>query len=230
MVCSVGTKQNNEGDWRLSEYEELKSAGTTRGRIIVLLRRAGRTVSQLARELDITDNAVRAQLITLERDGLVERSGMRRSGSKPAVVYKLTLQAERLFPKGYGIVLRHLLDTLDERWDSHEIEALVREAGGRMGSALKQSETPPAANGDSRERLSAATRVMNDLGGLAQLEETGDNYSICGYTCPVIDVVQSHPEICLFMEAMLKEFLGMPVRQRCQRDESVGCWFEIAEA
>lgn len=43
---------------------------STRGRIIMLLRRASRTVEEVAQELDLTDNAVRAHLTTLERDGL----------------------------------------------------------------------------------------------------------------------------------------------------------------
>ena len=46
---------------------------STRGKIITLLRRASRTVDELAQALDLTDNAVRAQLAALERDGLVQR-------------------------------------------------------------------------------------------------------------------------------------------------------------
>ncbi|MFL5666689.1 MAG: ArsR family transcriptional regulator, partial [Ktedonobacteraceae bacterium] len=48
---------------------------STRGHIITLLRRAGHTVDELARALQLTDNAVRSHLATLERDGLVRQSG-----------------------------------------------------------------------------------------------------------------------------------------------------------
>ena len=41
---------------------------STRGRILTLLRREKRTVEDLAGELTLTDNAVRAHLATLERD------------------------------------------------------------------------------------------------------------------------------------------------------------------
>jgi predicted ArsR family transcriptional regulator len=44
---------------------------STRGRVVTLLRRSGRTVEELARELGLTDNGVRAHLATLERDGVV---------------------------------------------------------------------------------------------------------------------------------------------------------------
>jgi len=74
---------------------------STRGRIIMLLRRASRTVEELAQALELTDNAVRAHLATLERDGLVRQRGARRGSGKPAFVYELTSETEQLFPKAY---------------------------------------------------------------------------------------------------------------------------------
>jgi predicted ArsR family transcriptional regulator len=44
---------------------------STRGRIVALLRRTGLTVDELAQELGLTANGVRAHLATLERDGIV---------------------------------------------------------------------------------------------------------------------------------------------------------------
>ncbi|MFL5701844.1 MAG: helix-turn-helix transcriptional regulator, partial [Ktedonobacteraceae bacterium] len=87
---------------------------STRGRIITLLRRSSRTVEELAQALDLTDNAVRAHLATLERDGLVRQQGTRRGTGKPAFVYELTPETEQLFPKAYGSVLRELLHVLKE--------------------------------------------------------------------------------------------------------------------
>ena len=91
---------------------------STRGRIVTLLRRSGRTVEGLARELGLTDSGVRAHLATLERDGVVRQRGFVRRGSgggKPAYVYELTPEAEELFPKAYEPVLRQLLDVLSGR-------------------------------------------------------------------------------------------------------------------
>jgi predicted ArsR family transcriptional regulator len=53
---------------------------TTRGRLVALLRRREHTVV----ELGVTDNAIRAQLTGLERDGLVEQRGVRRGAGKPS--------------------------------------------------------------------------------------------------------------------------------------------------
>src|SRR3954447_11095439 len=74
---------------------------STRGRVVSLLRGEPRTVEELASLLELTDNAVRAHLTTLERDGIVRQSGVRRGLRKPHFTYALTPEAERLFPKAY---------------------------------------------------------------------------------------------------------------------------------
>ena len=57
---------------------------STRGQVVTLLRQGHATVEDLARALGLTDNAVRAHLAALERDGLVVQSGLRRGTGKPA--------------------------------------------------------------------------------------------------------------------------------------------------
>ena len=108
---------------------------STRGRIVVLLRRSGRTVEELARALGLTDNGVRAHLAVLERDGIARQRGSVRRGSgggKPAYVYELTSEAEELFPKAYEPTLGRLLDILAERLGPEESEALLRSVGRRL--------------------------------------------------------------------------------------------------
>ena len=72
---------------------------STRGRIVSLLRGKVSTVNELAQELGLTDNAVRAHLLSLERDGLVRQSGVQRGYRKPHFAYELTPEAESLFPR-----------------------------------------------------------------------------------------------------------------------------------
>ena len=67
---------------------------STRGKILDLLRTRDRTVNELAGELRLTDNAVRAHLASLERDRLVIQSGMKRGIRKPHTTYGLGPDAE----------------------------------------------------------------------------------------------------------------------------------------
>src|SRR3712207_3855961 len=102
---------------------------STRGRIVTLLRASACTVDDLASQLELTDNAVRAHLLTLERDGLVRQSGLRRGPRKPHFTYALTTEADKLFPKAYDALLNQLIAVLKNRMEPDEIEEVLREVG-----------------------------------------------------------------------------------------------------
>ena len=193
---------------------------TSRGRVVRLLQRASRTVEELAGALGLTDNAVRAHLATLERDGLVRQGELRRGAGKPSFTYELTPDAERLFPKPYGPVLRQLLDVLGERLPPDEVEGALREVGRRLGRAHR-------AEGDPRRRAEAAVAVLNALGGLAELEEREGGFAISGWSCPLAAAVPGHAEVCRLAEAMLEEIVAAPVSECCERGEAPRCSFEI---
>jgi predicted ArsR family transcriptional regulator len=192
---------------------------STRGRIVALLRRTSRTVDELAAALDLTDNAVRAHIATLERDGLVEQRGVRRGTSKPAFSYDLTAEAEQLFPKAYAPVLAHLLTLLTERLSPEAVDDLLRAAGRRIAS-----EQPPA--GVSIEsRLDLAAHLLTDLGGLAEYEVTEDQIVIRGYSCPLAAIAPDHPAVCHLAESLVSEIVGVPMHEECARTGRPRCVF-----
>jgi len=192
---------------------------------VTLLRRCGRTVEDLARLLGLTDNGVRAHLAALERDGIVRQRGVLRRGSgKPAYVYGLTPQAEELFPKAYGPVLGELLDVLAERVGPEETEVLLRAVGSRMAHGRD------VRAGGVRARLEAGVALLNDMGGLAELEEHGEAVLIRGYSCPLTALVPEHPGVCRMAETLLTELTGVPVHEHCDRGEKPRCCFEAALA
>ena len=195
---------------------------STRGKIVALLRRASRTVEELTQALDLTDNAVRAQLAALERDGLVQQSGSRKSSSKPASVYTLTAAAEELFAKAYGPVLRQLLEELTERMPAEELEGLMRATGRRLAAQW------PLPRGELHTRVEAAVSVLNALGGLTELERHNGTYLIQGYGCPLAVVVPGHPEVCRMTASLLTELVGVPVQECCNASEATRCCFVVA--
>ncbi len=195
---------------------------STRGRLIALLRRNSRTVDELAQRLGLTDNAVRAHLATLERDGLVEQRGVRRGGGsgKPAFAYGLTPEAERLFPRPYAVVLDEILTGLHERMPQREIEALLGESGRRLAE-----QQPAAPVGDLRTRLEAAVAALNRLGALAELEERDGELRIHCYNCMLAGLAAEHPEVCHLGEAFVSEVAGTPVQEQCERGATPRCHF-----
>jgi len=191
-----------------------------------LLRRENRTVKDLAEALTLTDNAVRAHLIALERDGLVRQSGSRPGRRKPNIIYDLTAKAEHLFPKGYGLVLRYLLDVLKERTAPKKLDEIVRTVGHRLAPTYR----PAVQASRPQERIRQAIAVLRELGGFCEEEGQDGKVVLRCFDCPLAVAVVGHPEVCRLVETVLADVLGMPVQQRCQTDPSPQCTFEIETA
>jgi len=197
---------------------------STRGRLIALLRREARTVEELASLLELTDNAVRLHLATLERDGLVRQLGVRRGvgSGKPAYIYGLTSEAEEIFPKAYDAILSELLASLHTLAPPNEVESLLRTSGSRLAAQC------PTARGDLRERLESGATALNHLGGLAEVEESDGQLVIKGYSCPLAALVPNHPDVCRLAESFVSDVAGVPLRECCDRGSSPHCCFAPA--
>jgi predicted ArsR family transcriptional regulator len=194
----------------------------TAGRILELLRRGPRTVDDLTTALDLTPSAVRAQLGSLEHDGLVAPRGSRRGTSKPARVYGITAQAELLYSRAYVPILTQLLHVLVRRMPPVEFDALMREVarGAMAGRVLPR--------GPLRERVSNASSLLNELGALTEVDEENGFYVIRSHGCPLAAATADHPEVCNVLESMLSEFVGNTVTKCCDRYDRLRCCFEIA--
>jgi predicted ArsR family transcriptional regulator len=70
--------------------------------------------------------------------------------------------------------------------------------------------------------------VLNELGGLVELEEQDGTLAIRGYGCPLASVTPDHPDACRLAEASVAEVAGVPVHERCDRSERPRCCFEVA--
>lgn len=194
---------------------------TTRGQVMTLLRGGSRTVNELADALGLTDNAVRAHLSALERDGLIEQEGVRRAFGKPAHVYRLKEEAEALFPKAYATILGSVLARLREERGEAGLEAFLRGVG---------QEAAAPADGDMRARVESAVQLLGDLGGLAEIDETDDAFIIRGQSCPLGAVVGRHPEACALAEELVATVVGTEVRECCERGGAPRCMFRVQKS
>jgi len=196
---------------------------STRGKIALLLRAEPSTVEQLAEALDLTDNAVRAHLVALERDGLVRPAGRVRTARRPSVTYTLAPDAERLFPKAYGTVLSAFLTALDRELPPEVIDQTLREAGRQLAQGRAADKRHRALDA----RAKAATDVLEELGGSVNIEASGDVVEVRGRSCPLAIVVRDHPDVCTLVESLLEEVTGVRVREQCEREGEPHCHFSL---
>jgi predicted ArsR family transcriptional regulator len=198
---------------------------STRGRTVKLLRGSASTVNELAAALGLTDNAVRAHLLSLERDGLVRQSGTQRGSRKPHFAYELTPEAERLFPKAYDVLLNRLIAVLKSQLAPDALADILRD----VGRSLADTQAADHPGEDFESRLARALNVLEAIGGAAAVVREGEGVSIRSRACPLAAAVAEHPEVCRLAEALVAEIVGAPVEERCDRDASPPrCRFEIA--
>lgn len=195
---------------------------STRGQIVTILRSSPCTVEELATRLELTDNAVRAHLSTLERDGIVRQSGIRRGARKPHFTYALTEEADGLFPKAYDALLNQLIAVLKHRLSPAEIEDVLREVGRAIAAS-----TPNGHDASLQSRVQKALRVLEAIGGSAEVEQQDGKIVIRGNGCPLAAAVSVHPEVCRLAETLVGEILKVPVVEKCDRESRPQCRFEI---
>jgi predicted ArsR family transcriptional regulator len=202
---------------------EQQIGGATRGRLIALIRRGIATVEELAADLGVTDNAVRAQLHMLETAGIIGAAGTRQgSGAgKPATVYAIAPDAEAALSSAYPPVLAALLESLAERLPPSDVDDILRDAGRRLG------EADPAGRRSLDTRVRAAAALLTSLGAEIDVERTADGFQLKGYACPLAAAVRAEPRACHVIEELVSALVGAPVRECCDRSASPRCRFEV---
>jgi DeoR family transcriptional regulator, suf operon transcriptional repressor len=197
---------------------------TSRGRLVTLLQRGASTIDDMASELGLTANAVRAQIAGMERDGVVRRVGQRPGTTRPFRLFELTPEVEQLLSQAYVPLLTQLVQVFANALPSAQVNALMRQAGKGLADELPFGKRPA---GTLHARVTAASELLNkQLGAVTRVDGNG-GYAIRGAGCPLAALTGKHPAVCLAMESLLTELLGTKVRECCDRIGRPKCCFEI---
>jgi predicted ArsR family transcriptional regulator len=197
---------------------------TTRGQILALIRRGRQTVEELAAALELTDNAVRNHLATLERDSLIQQAGVRRSSGagKPALLYQLHPDAEVLFSRAYPSVLTTVVESIVNACPPDQIDELLRDAGRRLAR-----QAGGRATGTLENRVRAAAAALTALGGDVTVAHEEGSLRIRGSGCPLSASVSKQPGLCRAVETLVSEVAGAHARTCCEHGERPRCCFAI---
>jgi predicted ArsR family transcriptional regulator len=200
----------------------LGSVRGTRGRIIDLIRRSPTTVTEIARELSLTYNAVRGHLSSLERDGLVRVGGVREGGTRPAALYELAPGVDDALSRAYTPFASQLVRTLADTLSEPKLDAIMRDVGRGLAA------TWPRARGSLRQRVERASALLHELGAPNEVEQTKSGFRISGYGCLLAAAVQGQPHVCHAMESLLSAVTNAQVAEGCDRGERPRCRFDVS--
>lgn len=230
--CKFPPVDESNRETRMPSHSRPRSS---RDEILILLRAGPHTAAELAEIIEISPQAVRDQLRTLEGKGWIAVERLRRdTGGKPAREYVLTADGEESFEKPYPEILRYLLGELQDRLGGRQKRELFEAVGRRLGADLRENGVPDVGPPDEpgpgqlRKRLEAAVETLNALGGAAEVAETREGLRIQSHGCPLSELVRQDPEACLLAEALVQTVSGVDVTETCDRDGRPRCRFEVS--
>ena len=199
---------------------------STRGRIVAALRRRRASALELAEEFELSANAVRQQLLLLERDGYVVERAVKRGPTKPTYEYSLTPEGEAIFPQQYDRILNAVLREIRESYGPDAVEAIFTRLGER--SALNIGRR--TAGKGPRAKVEALASILREQGVEADVIDIAGGFELREHNCPYAKAVSEHPEICSVIHAAMDTTMpGKPLQIESLATGGVACRFEIRE-
>ena len=201
---------------------------SARGKIVAALRsRGGASAADLATEFGLSPNAIRQQLVLLERDGFVSGFSVRRGKTKPTVEFRLTAAADQYFPQRYDRMLNAVLREVRATGGDEAVKAIFTSMSRRRSQRLnaRLGEQPAA------ERVTALTTMLRASGVEAESEQTAAGFTIREHNCPFSKTVGEHPEICGVIHSVMQDVVAPQVTQTASiATGGTECRFEITTA
>jgi predicted ArsR family transcriptional regulator len=183
---------------------------STKGKIVTALRRRhAASAVDLAEEFGLSTNAVRQQLLTLERDGYVAERAVRRGPTKPTLEYSLTPAAETLFPQRYDLMLNALLREVKENLGPQALATVMDGMGKRAAAKYKDRISAP----DARGRAVEMATVLRENGVEADVIDIGGTFQLREHNCPYAKTVAEHPEVCGIIHTVMHDTISEEMTQ-----------------
>jgi predicted ArsR family transcriptional regulator len=178
---------------------------TTRGRIVSELRRRGSaSATDLAQTFGLSPNAIRQQLVVLERDGLVAETPVRRGPTKPTYEFSLTTDADKLFPQAYDKMLTAVLREVRSQFGTAGVEQVF---DGLSRRAVERARLAVTA-AEPEQRVAQLTEMLRKTGVIAEYSLIDGGFALHEHNCPYSNAAKEHPEVCQVIHQVIDETLG----------------------
>ncbi|PYQ50044.1 MAG: DNA-binding protein [Acidobacteria bacterium] len=201
----------------------------SRRAILLALKRQGpSTIAQLAEQLQLTGEAVRQQLLQLQREGWIEakvtRSSERGRTGRPATSYSLTEAGDHLFPKLYDALNVSMMDAIAEELGPEGLKRVLEKITNDKAALIESNlaSLPLAA------RVAALKDwYLKDDPHMA-VQQVEGGYRLIERNCPYINTAMNRPSLCSISVNALTKVLGFRVAREEKFQNGDGrCVFRV---
>jgi predicted ArsR family transcriptional regulator len=201
--------------------------GSTRTTLLTLLRTRGTlSVNEMAKELGITEMAVRRHVHTFEGEGMLDSRLSRQAMGRPTRRYFLTLKADELFPKNYPVLALDLLDELDGE-AAGMVDILFERRKRKLISKYEDRMKGKALS----DRVAELAEIQNAGGYMVNWRPDDEGFVFEEFNCPIAQVAQRYNQACTCELALFEKLLDADVqRTECLTKGGFKCKYVIREA
>lgn len=196
--------------------------------LFALKRQSSATIAQLAEILQLTGEAVRQQLLQLQRDGWIEarvdRAPERARTGRPATTYSLTAAGDHLFPKEYDLLNVAMIDALSEELGIDAMKKVFR----RVANDKVAATEPRLRNLTLEQKVVALKSWYLKDDPYMNTEEEGGDFRLVERNCPFFNTAMRRPSFCSVSINALTKLLGVRVRRDEKFQDGDGrCVFHV---
>jgi predicted ArsR family transcriptional regulator len=191
----------------MSAETQVPGERKTRRAITKLLKTEGPSGSaQLAERLGLTAMAVRQHLYALQREGLVTAEERPVPIGRPAKFWRLTRDADRLFPEAYAELSVALIDSVKDAFGDEGLERVLtsRCARQRVDYAKRIKRGDPL-----QKKLEELAKVRTEEGYMAEIRaEGGGGFLLIENHCPICAAANACQGFCATELDLFRSVLG----------------------
>ena len=179
----------------------------TRRAITKLLKTEGPIDSaQLAQRLGLTPMAVRQHLYALQREGLVASEERPVPIGRPAKFWRLTREADRLFPEAYAELSVALIDSVKDAFGDEGLERVLTSRCARQRLDYGKRIRPQDRLDKKLEELA---RVRTEEGYMADIRREDDgSFLLVENHCPICAAANACQGFCSTELDLFRSVLG----------------------
>ena len=186
--------------------------GARQKQLLKLLRgnRTGMSVDELSKGLEITRNAVRQHLASLEAEGLIAAGATRPSGGgRPQQLYVLTELGQESFPRQYSWLAQLVLASVQREEGAENMGKRLNDIGAGIARQIR-SQYPELTT--QQEKVEKLAEVMDQLGYNARNATLpGGEAVIEADNCVFHQMAVKDLEICHLDKGLMETFTDTKV-------------------
>ena len=164
--------------------------------------------AQLAERLGVTRMAVRQHLYGLEAEKLVTSEDRRGPLGRPARHWRLTPDADRLFPEAYAELNVSLIGALGDVFGPAGLKRVIEARRERQEADYRKRISPLAP---LRRRVEALAAIRNAEGYMAEVRKDGRGYLLVENHCPICAAASVCQGFCSTELDLFRSVLGAGV-------------------